>query len=112
MTTSNVYRRLLGYTPWAAFFLSLFGFLLYSVANVSVVQLVAYLVDSLQGSVEELDSLKEWLGLALGTAPPSDQALVPAAIIAIVLIRGFGTFLGEGFVQPRVNECQTWVSCS
>ena len=58
MTTSNVYRRLLGYTPWGAFFLSLFGFLLYSVANVSVVQLVAYLVDSLQGSVEELDSLK------------------------------------------------------
>ena len=58
MTTSSVYRRLLGYTPWFAFFLSLFGFLLYSVANVSVVQLVAYLVDSLQGSVEELDSLK------------------------------------------------------
>ena len=94
MPTTNVYRRLLGYTPWVAFFLSLFGFLLYSVANVSVVQLVAYLVDSLQESVEGLDSLKEWIGLVLGTAPPSDQALVPVAIIAIVLIRGIGTFLG------------------
>ena len=104
MTTSNVYRRLLGYTPWAAFFLSLFGFLLYSVANVSVVQLVAYLVDSLQGSVEEFDSLKKWIGSALGTAPPSDQALVPAAIIAIVLIRGFGTFLGSYYIAFAANQ--------
>ena len=70
----------------------------------SVVQLVAYLVDSLQGSVEELDSLKEWLGLALGTAPPSDQALVPAAIIAIVLIRGFGTFLGTYYIAFAANQ--------
>ena len=104
MPTTNVYRRLLGYTPWVAFFLSLFGFLLYSVANVSVVQLVAYLVDSLQESVEGLDSLKEWIGLVLGTAPPSDQALVPVAIIAIVLIRGIGTFLGTYYIAFAANQ--------
>ena len=104
MTTTNVYRRLLGYTPWTAFFLSLFGFLLYSVANVSVVQLVAYLVDSLQGSAEELDSLRDWIGNILGTAPPPDQALVPVAIVAIVLIRGLGTFLGTYYIAFAANQ--------
>ena len=54
----SVYRRLLSYTPWAAFFLSLFGFVLYSVANVSVVQLVSYLVDSLQS---EDNAVSHWL---------------------------------------------------
>ena len=67
MPTTNVYRRLLGYTPWVAFFLSLFGFLLYSVVNVSVVQLVAYLVDFYKRA-SRARFTKEWIGLCWGRA--------------------------------------------
>ena len=46
----RIYGRLLSYVVpyWAAFLLSIFGFLLYSISNVSFVQLIAYIVDSLQ----------------------------------------------------------------
>ena len=46
----GIYGRLLRYVLpyWAAFLLSILGFLLYSLANVSFVQLVSYIVDSLQ----------------------------------------------------------------
>ena len=65
-TDSVIYKRLLSYTPWTAFFMSLIGFSLYSIANVSVVQLVAYLVDSLQDGPADtagwvMEKLQAWL---------------------------------------------------
>ena len=103
-STGTVYRRLLGYTPWFAFFLSLFGFLLYSIANVSVVQLVSYLVDSLQGNAANLAEVKAVLSNWLGISQITDQWLVPAAIILIVLVRGIGTFLGTYYIQFAANQ--------
>lgn len=95
----SIYRRLLSYTPWAAFVLSLLGFLLYSVANVSVVQLISYLVDSLQasstGSSEVFETILNWFGID----QLQDQVFVPVAIVAIVFLRGLGTFLGNYFIN-------------
>ncbi|MFZ8973571.1 MAG: hypothetical protein ACO2ZD_05705, partial [Pseudomonadales bacterium] len=91
MSDTSVYRRLLGYTPWAAFFLSLLGFLLYSIANVSVVQLVSYLVDSLQsGHVVTDHGMIERLATFLNIGIIDNQVFVPSAIVLIVLIRGLG----------------------
>lgn len=100
-----VYKRLLSYTPWAAFFLSLFGFAVYSVANVSVVQLVAYLVDSLQGSSQpQIAWLSDFLRAHLGINSINNQWFVPLAIIGIVIVRGVGTFIGNYFLQFAANS--------
>ena len=86
----SIYRRLLSYTPWAAFVLSLLGFLLYSVANVSVVQLISYLVDSLQasstGSSEVFETILNWFGID----QLQDQVFVPVAIVAQAFEGSFG----------------------
>ena len=100
----SVYRRLLSYTPWAAFFLSLFGFVLYSVANVSVVQLVSYLVDSLQS---EDNAVSHWLASyaadVINIQQIDNQVFVPAAIVLIVMLRGLGTLVGNYFIQFAAN---------
>ncbi len=100
-----VYRRLLGYTPWAAFFLSLFGFAVYSFANVSVVQLVAYLVDSLQDSSQpQVTWLSNFLREHFDISSINNQWFVPFAIIGIVIVRGIGTFVGNYFLQFAANS--------
>ena len=104
-TDSVIYKRLLSYTPWTAFFMSLIGFSLYSIANVSVVQLVAYLVDSLQGDPADtagwaMGKLQEWLTLNA----IDNQQFVPTAIVVIVLIRGVGTFIGNYFIHFAANS--------
>lgn len=95
----TIYRRLLSYTPWAAFAVSIAGFLLYSAANVSVVQLVSYLVDSLErsstGPSTAVESMMGWFGFS----EINNQVFVPVAIIVIVFIRGVGTFLGNYFIN-------------
>jgi hypothetical protein len=47
----QVYGRLLKYVSiyWAAFLLSMLGFIIHSVANVGFVQLIAYIIDFLEG---------------------------------------------------------------
>ncbi len=104
-TDSVIYKRLLSYTPWPAFLMSLIGFSLYSIANVSVVQLVAYLVDSLQGGSEAaagwfMAKLQTWLAVSA----IDNQQFVPVAIIVIVLIRGVGTFIGNYFIHFAANS--------
>ena len=101
MTTSSVYRRLLGYTLGLLFsefvrLLTLFGG---KRKRRSAGCLLGRLATRGLGS----DSLKHWIGLTLGTAPP-DQVLVPIAIIAIVLIRGIGTFLGTYYIAFAANQ--------
>ena len=105
VSDTSVYRRLLGYTPWAAFFLSLLGFLLYSIANVSVVQLVSYLVDSLQsGQVVTDHGVIERLSTFLNIGIIDNQVFVPSAIVLIVLIRGLGTLVGNYFIHYAANK--------
>ena len=49
-TDMQIYTRLLAYVVplWGAFALSILGFVIYSLANVSFAQLISYIVDSLQ----------------------------------------------------------------
>ncbi len=85
--------------------MSLVGFSLYSIANVSVVQLVAYLVDSLQGDPADaagwvMEELQTWLAVNA----IDNQQFVPTAIVIIVLIRGIGTFIGNYFIHFAANS--------
>ena len=96
----SIYRRLLSYTHWGAFMLSVFGFILYSLANVSVLQVISYLVDSLQGTSSMMSSrfsevFRDWFGAGADV----DQTMVPIAIVLIVMLRGLGTFIGNYFIS-------------
>jgi ATP-binding cassette, subfamily B, bacterial MsbA len=100
---TRIYGRLLAYVVpyWAAFLISIFGFLLYSLANVSFVQLVSYIVDSLQGNDPILQSgytSAMPTFLSGGDAGSLNRTVIPIAIVGIVLFRGMGTFIGNYFI--------------
>ena len=100
-TDLQIYGRLLAYVwpLWGAFLLSIVGFVIYSLANVSFAQLISYIVDSLQGSDPLLNSgmanhVKDWFG-AEGAV---NRTIIPLAIVVIVFCRGIGTFMGNYFI--------------
>ncbi|MEK9823464.1 MAG: ABC transporter transmembrane domain-containing protein, partial [Gammaproteobacteria bacterium] len=98
----RIYGRLLSYVVpyWAAFLLSIIGFLLYSISNVSFVQLIAYIVDSLQpGGAVPNETVAAFARDFLGSGEGLNRTLIPAAIIAIAAARGFGTFVGNYFIS-------------
>ena len=100
-TDLQIYARLLTYVLplWGAFVLSILGFVLYSLANVSFAQLISYIVDSLQGT-DPLSSSQyaSTLQSLLGGSGSINRTVIPLAIIVIVLFRGIGTFLGNYFI--------------
>ena len=98
---SGVYRRLLGYVLpyWMAFLVSILGYLIFSFSNVAFVQLISYIVDSLQGN----DPLQEGryaniLSGLLGSAESLNRTIIPVAIVFLVVMRGIGTFVGDTFI--------------
>ncbi len=100
-TDTQVYGRLLSYvTPyWAAFLLSMFGFILYSLSNVGFMQLVAYIVDSLSGKDPLVDTRVEPVLRALfGDSDSLNRNVIPLAIVSIAVARGCGTFIGNYFI--------------
>mgnify|MGYP006077020201 FL=1 len=97
----QIYGRLLTYVvPYIpAFLLSIVGFALYSLSNVSFLQLVGYIVDSLGGNDPLADTqltpyVREWLGEDAAL----NRVVMPLAIISIVFVRGIGTFIGNYFI--------------
>lgn len=108
----KIYRRLLTYVVpyWAAFLLSILGFLIYSLANVSFVQLISYIVDSLgagasaMGSVALKPEVAEYLSSLLGSPGDLNRTLIPLAIVLIATTRGFGTFIGNYFISYVSNH--------
>ena len=101
-----LYRRLLGYVArhGGAFVLSIFGFLIYSVANVLLADLTQFLLDSLgeasQISMGFVSAAAHWFW------PPGDQGAVeyariavPAAAVVCALIRASGYFFGNYFMN-------------
>jgi len=97
----GIYGRLLRYVLpyWAAFLLSILGFLLYSLANVSFVQLVSYIVDSLQpGTTTRNEQLERYFSDYLKDGQNLNRSLIPIAIVIIAAARGFGTFVGNYFI--------------
>ena len=98
---AGAYRRLLGYVLpyWMAFLVSILGYLIFSFSNVAFVQLISYIVDSLQGN----DPLQEgryanMLSGLLGSADSLNRTIIPVAIIFLVVMRGIGTFVGDTFI--------------
>ena len=101
-TDMQIYGRLLKYvTPyWAAFLLSIFGFMIYSLANVSFLQLLGYIVDSLGGNdplagTEAAPLIRDFFG---GDGE-LNRTIIPVAIVMIVFGRGIGTFIGNYFIS-------------
>tara|TARA_R110002073_G_scaffold25378_21_gene84246 strand:- start:1346 stop:4264 length:2919 start_codon:yes stop_codon:yes gene_type:complete len=100
-TDIQIYGRLLRYvTPyWGAFLLSIVGFIIYSIANVSFLQLIGYIVDSLGGN----DPLAEtqaapYIREMFGGDGALNRTIIPIAIVLIVFGRGIGTFIGNYFI--------------
>jgi len=101
-----LYRRLLTYVAHyaGAFLLSIFGFVVYSGANVLLADLTQFLLDSL-GQSSQIDigvvsKISYWLW------PQGDQTAldyarvaVPIAAIALAFIRAAGYFLGNYFMN-------------
>ncbi len=98
----KIYSRLLSYVVpyWAAFLLSIFGFLIFSLSNVSFLQLVSYIVDSIK-SPDPLSqsSYSVYLRDIFGESESLNRTLIPVAIVLIVFFRGLGTFIGNYFIS-------------
>ena len=80
----GIYSRLLAYVSpyWGAFLLSMVGFLLYSLANVGFVQLIAFIVDSLGENTPALGSgAKVYFEKIFGPADQLDRMLIPLGIM-------------------------------
>lgn len=100
-TDLQIYGRLLKYVLplWGAFVCSIFGFVIYSVANVGFAQLISYIVDSLQGSDPLINSgIANSLKDLLGGSGSINRTVIPLAIVGIVFFRGVGTFIGNYFI--------------
>ncbi len=97
----QVYGRLLGYvTPyWFAFLLSVLGYLLCSMSNVGFASLISYIVDSLGGNDRLADTqAADTIRLVFGSEGELNRKVVPVLIVAIVMLRGTGTFIGNYFI--------------
>lgn len=97
----QIYGRLLSYvTPyWGAFLLAMVGFMIYSLANVSFVQLISYIVDSLGGNDPLASSgVAEKIRSFTGSGDELNRTVIPFLIVAIVFSRGIGTFIGNYFI--------------
>ncbi|MFT7243068.1 MAG: subfamily B ATP-binding cassette protein MsbA [Candidatus Azotimanducaceae bacterium] len=101
-TDMQIYGRLLTYvTPyWAAFVLSIFGYMIYAVANVSFLTLLGYIVDSL-GGTDPLAGSQSALYIRdlFGGDGELNRTIIPIAIVLIVFGRGIGTFVGNYFIS-------------
>ena len=99
---SRVYVRLLQYVRplLGAFLISTFGYLIYSASNIGFVALLQYIVDSLNGDDPLAGSAYAARAAAvLGTGEQLNRAVIPAAMILIVVARGIGTFVGNYFLS-------------
>lgn len=97
----QIYGRLLTYvTPyWAAFLLSMVGFIIFSVSNVGFMQLVAYIVDSLSGEDPLINTaFANRIGGLFGEDDALNRTVIPLAIVLIAVSRGLGTFIGNYFI--------------
>jgi ATP-binding cassette, subfamily B, bacterial MsbA len=102
-----IYRRLLTYVLpyWAAFLLSIVGFLIYSLSNVSFVWLISYIVDSLQsGAAPIAVGVKEHLSSILGEEGDLNRTLIPLLIVLLATTRGLGAFIGNYFIAYVSNN--------
>ncbi len=97
----RVYSRLLSYVVplWPYFAISVAGYFIYSVSNVAFVQLISYIVDSLEGTDPLVDSsYGDVIRSMVGDGDALNRTVIPLAMVIIVLLRGMGTFVGNYFM--------------
>ncbi|MCZ6502780.1 MAG: lipid A export permease/ATP-binding protein MsbA [Gammaproteobacteria bacterium] len=98
----KTYGRLLAYVIpyWGAFLVSIIGFLIYSLSNVSFLQLISYIVDSVKSPDPLLQSeYSAFLQDIFGQRDSLNRTVIPIAIVTIVVCRGLGTFIGNYFIS-------------
>jgi subfamily B ATP-binding cassette protein MsbA len=96
----STYRRLLSYvgnyTPALA--IAIVGFLLYALTQSAFASLMQYVPSAFE-TTQDTSKLKPWeLALGLGTREGIRQFL-PLAIIAVVTLRGLGSYLGGYYIS-------------
>ena len=98
----QIYRRLLGYVlpQWGMFSLSLLGYVIYSLGNVLLADLMQFLLDSLDDSVKVTSGIVSTIAYSLFDAGARDQVqfaliAVPAAMVLIATTRACGFFMGN-----------------
>ena len=81
-STFALYRRLLAYVgpERRNFILALFGFLLFSAANTGFAELVRQILLGIERSA---------------SLTPAERLLIPALVVAVVVLRGIGGFIGS-----------------
>jgi subfamily B ATP-binding cassette protein MsbA len=97
----QVYRRLLSYVApfWIAFLISILGFLIYSVSNVAFVQLLSYIIDSIDGKDPLVgSSVDDFLSGFLSADESLNRTVIPVAMVFIAISRGVGSFFGQYFI--------------
>lgn len=98
----EIYARLLSYVLpyWGAFLASIIGFLVYALSNVGFLQLISYIVDSVKSPDPLLQSeYSAFLRELFGQPESLNRTIIPIAIVAIVVCRGLGTFVGNYFIS-------------
>ena len=102
----QTYARLLGYVRplWPAFLISMFGFALYAATQSAFAGLMQYLPAAFDDTalaplgVVDASTLTAWearLGL---DSPQGVRNFLPLALIAIVTLRGMGSYLGAYYI--------------
>ncbi len=104
----RIYSRLLTYVVpyWGAFLLSILGFFLYSLSNVAFLNLIGYIVDSIEpgGTRVPMDpEMASFFSELLGSPGDLNRTLVPIAVVLIATTRGLGTFVGNYFIAYVSN---------
>ncbi|SDK20928.1 lipid A export permease/ATP-binding protein MsbA [Microbulbifer yueqingensis] len=98
---TKTYRRLLAYAlpHWPIFALAVFGFLLFSTMNVSLIAVTELLLDAVGSGIQEgRGFLAKWIAPYFpGGVMPQETArwLVPLAMLMIIALRAVGNFVGS-----------------
>ncbi len=97
----KIYGRLLSYVVpyWAAFLVSILGFLIYAASNAGFIGLISYIVDSLQGNDPLAGSQYSPVRDLFGEGESLNRTIIPLVIVVIVVCRGIGTFIGNYFIS-------------
>ncbi len=109
MNDWQIYRRLLGYVipQWMMFLLSLLGYVIYSMGNVLLADLMQFLLDSLDDTVEVSSGIVSTVVYRFFDPGNLDRVefariAVPVAMVVIAATRASGFFMG--------NYCMNHVS--
>ena len=93
----QIYLRLLSYVkPYSGFFvISLLGYMVFALSQPAFARLLEYFVEALEG---QHSAITHDLGFLLPPSLLASVALIPVVMLAIAIIRGIGSFLGNYYL--------------